>query len=277
MSYKPQNVNESGDRLMSYKPLSTSTPEITQYERSRGVSVTSQGGETKMIDDKLERVSSLLGADMSDKKSRLTDNNFSSREDPKIGSLSSAAAAAMDLSESIGGAKIGNIDQVRDILFGGQMRDYEKRFKRVEERFSQESLHLRDDIIQRLRVLEERVNGEVESLTEKTKVDRQERLLAQQDFRQELSALKNELNTRLTQLDEQFTKELKNLRQQTHTKFQEVTLQMRQQNETLTTLITQEVAHLHDDKVSRGDLAAFFNEMAVRLTRNLERPVSLGQ
>jgi hypothetical protein len=275
MSYKPQNVNESGDRLMSYKPLSTSTPEPTQYERSRGVSVTSQGGESKMLDDKPERVSSLLGVDMPDKKSRLTDNNFSAREDPKSGSAS--LAAALDLSEGIGGAKIGNIDQVRDILFGGQMRDYEKRFKRVEERFAQESLHLRDDIIQRLRVLEERINGEVESLAEKTKVDRQERLIAQQDFRQELSALKNELNTRLTQLDEQITKELKNLRQQTHTKFQEVTLQMRQQNETLTTLITQEVAHLHEDKVSRGDLAAFFNEMAVRLTRNLERPINLGQ
>lgn len=38
----------------------------------------------------------------------------------------------MSSSDLAGG---GNLDKVRDILFGTQMRDYEKRFNRMEERF----------------------------------------------------------------------------------------------------------------------------------------------
>ena len=30
---------------------------------------------------------------------------------------------------------VGNIDKIRDILFGGHMRDYDKRFKRLEDRY----------------------------------------------------------------------------------------------------------------------------------------------
>jgi hypothetical protein len=270
MSYKPQNITEQGERLMSYKPLNPVTQESNQYERPRVSSTTTSVGGDKLSEEKLERPTTALTSDLSDRKLRFAaDSNFQSREEPKTTSQN------LELSEAMGG-KIGNIDQMRDILFGGQMRDYEKRFKRLEERFTQESMHVRDDIIQRLRVLEERVNGEVESLAEKAKIDRQERLLAQQDFRQELSALKNELNTRLTQLDEQIAKEIKNFRQQTHSKFQELAMQLRQQNETLTTLITQEVAQLHEEKVNRSDLAAFFNELAVRLSRNLERTADGG-
>ena len=36
-------------------------------------------------------------------------------------------------------ANEGNVDQIRDILFGGQMRDYERRFEELEERMKRET------------------------------------------------------------------------------------------------------------------------------------------
>jgi len=39
----------------------------------------------------------------------------------------------------------GNVDQIRDIIFGAQMRDYEKRFIRLEERLLSESDSLRGE------------------------------------------------------------------------------------------------------------------------------------
>lgn len=257
MSYKPQNVTEFGERALSHKPLRESPD---PQARSKIVSVTSLGEKT-MTEEKTET----LTLDPRDRKSRLTDSPSARSE------IQPSAAAMLDLSDTLGGAKVGNIDQVRDILFGGQMRDYEKRFKRLEERFAQESLHLRDELMQRLKVMDERIEGEIESLSEKAKIDRQERLSVQQDIQHELTALKADLNTRLIQLDEQFTREVKNLRQQTHNKFQETTLQIRQQGEVLTALINQEVNQLQEEKVSRTDLATFFNELAVRLSRNIER------
>ena len=37
-----------------------------------------------------------------------------------------------------------NVDKIRDILFGGQMRDYEQRFARVEEETAKELNRLRN-------------------------------------------------------------------------------------------------------------------------------------
>jgi hypothetical protein len=164
-------------------------------------------------------------------------------------------------------ATVGNIDKIRDILFGGHMRDYDKRFKRLEDRYAQETSQLRDDLAQRIRVLEELLNSEVDSITEKAKSDRQERQSAQQELLYVVNSLKNELNVRINQLDEQFSRDVKQMRQQVHTKFQDLSLQLRQQNENLMGLVKQEVGQLQEDKVSRTDLASFFSEFALRLNK----------
>ncbi len=162
----------------------------------------------------------------------------------------------------------GNVDKIRDILFGGQMRDYEKRFKRVEDRFSNENAHLREDLGQRIRALEEMLNSELDSLGDKLKVERQDRQSMYQELQQEISTLKNELNNRMTQLDELFSKDMKQLRQHMHNKFQEINTQLRQQNDNVMTIMKQEVSQLQEGKVNRSDLASFFTEFAVRLNKD---------
>ncbi|MFI5095659.1 MAG: hypothetical protein ACHQIK_19695, partial [Candidatus Acidiferrales bacterium] len=39
-----------------------------------------------------------------------------------------------------------NVDKIRDILFGSNMREYEKRFARLEERLTKSSDALREDL-----------------------------------------------------------------------------------------------------------------------------------
>ena len=39
-----------------------------------------------------------------------------------------------------------NVDKIRDILFGSQMRDYDKRFGRLEDRLIKDAESLRDEI-----------------------------------------------------------------------------------------------------------------------------------
>ena len=167
----------------------------------------------------------------------------------------------------------GSMHDVRELLFGGQMRDYDKRFKRLEERFNQENMHFREDMFQRLKVLEERVEGELDVLDDKVKIDRQERLTGITDLEHGLKTLKNELTNKITQLDEQFSKEIKTLRQQMHTKMQEISLQTRQQNETVVSLLNKEVAQLQDEKVNRSELATFFTDLGSRMAISIpEKP-----
>ncbi|MBE9563296.1 MAG: hypothetical protein IMF12_10590 [Proteobacteria bacterium] len=168
-------------------------------------------------------------------------------------------------------ATSGSMHDVRELLFGGQMRDYDKRFKRLEERFNQENTHFREDMFQRLKVLEERVESELDSLDDKVKIDRQERQTGMTDLEHGLKTLKNELNNRITQLDDQFSKEIKNLRQQTHSKVQEIALQNRQQNEKIVGTFNKEITQLQDEKVDRADLATFFTELAGRMSNPSEQ------
>lgn len=165
-------------------------------------------------------------------------------------------------------ANIGNLDKIRDILFGGYIRDYEKRFRRLEERLNQEGIQLRDELLQRVKSLEDLLVSETETLSDKAKLERQERYETQQDLVREINVLKTDVNNRFTQLDEQFSKDIKQLRQHFQSQFQELTVQLRQQKDNLTLLIKQELEQLKEEKLDRNDLAAFFTEFALRLNKD---------
>lgn len=251
-------IDDQGEPFMSHKPTDTTTPDAGKPEKPHIVPVTSSE-KSQVSSEKSNHLNSNR-PEVLEKKLRVAEASLQQSEETKTN----------DLAETMAGNIGSNVDKIRDILFGGQMRDYDKRFKRIEERFNKENSQFREEMFQRLKVLEERIDGEIDTISEKTKVDRQERLLAQQDLEHEIKGLKNELNNRLTQMDEQFSKEVRNLRQQTLNKFQELALQLRQQNDNLTNLFNQEVAQLQDEKVNRADLAFFFNEIAVRLTKSYE-------
>ena len=65
------------------------------------------------------------------------------------------------------GASGSNLDQLRDIIFGGQMREYEKRFARMEERLAKEIAELREEVRQRSATLERYARDELQSATER--------------------------------------------------------------------------------------------------------------
>ncbi|MFI5179118.1 MAG: hypothetical protein ACHQO8_11165, partial [Vicinamibacterales bacterium] len=58
----------------------------------------------------------------------------------------------------------GNLDKVRDILFGGQARDIDRRFQRIEERLLKETADLKDDVRKRLSALEQFMKQESATL-----------------------------------------------------------------------------------------------------------------
>src|SRR6201982_3364027 len=57
-----------------------------------------------------------------------------------------------------------NVDKIRDILFGSQMRDYEKRFARLEETLVKETVEIRETNRRRFDQLEAYMKKEFEAL-----------------------------------------------------------------------------------------------------------------
>ena len=69
----------------------------------------------------------------------------------------------------------GNVDQIRQILFGGQMRDYDKRFTDLESRITKSVEQLTSSVEKRIVRLDTYTKREFEKLTELLKVERKAR------------------------------------------------------------------------------------------------------
>ena len=166
----------------------------------------------------------------------------------------------------------GNLDKVRDILFGGQMRDYEKRFNRLEDRLIKECSSIRDDIKKRLDSLEMYVKQEVESLNESLTTEQSQRDDATKEVTQELRDSTKSLEKKIGQLDEQSNQRQRELRQQILEQSKSLDDDMRQKYESILSVIDREVQELRTDKTDRSTLAALLTQVAMQLNNEFEVP-----
>jgi hypothetical protein len=129
-----------------------------------------------------------------------------------------------------------NIDQLRDIIFGGQMREYEKRFARMEERLVKEISELREEVRQRCATLERYARDELQSVTE-----------------------------RLAATNEMASKQHRELRGQLLEQTQSLTEEAHRRAIELRSVIDDEAARLRDEKADRTALSDLLVELALRL------------
>ena len=91
-----------------------------------------------------------------------------------------------------------SMDQVREILFGAQLKDMEVRFKRQEDRLLREIHDVKESLKKRFDSLENFMISEVSSLLERLRREQEEREEAQKiEQRERTDALKNEERQRL--------------------------------------------------------------------------------
>jgi hypothetical protein len=168
----------------------------------------------------------------------------------------------------------GNVERIRDILFGGQMRDYERRFARLEERLAQEASRLREEVETRVRALDASIQRELSNLAEKLAAERRERGEALQGLLRQTGDLEARLGSAIEALDARWAKDLLDLRQMLRSQGDELLAGLHRQREELAALLERETAQMEAVKLSRAELADLFAEIGMRLNRELELPVS---
>lgn len=159
----------------------------------------------------------------------------------------------------------GNLDKVRDLLFGGQMRDLDRRFSRLEERLVKETADLRDEVKKRLTTLEGYMKAEVDSLSDRLRAEQDGRGSADQDLGRELRGATQQFEQKVAHLDELVARGQRDLRQQLHLQHQELSEDIRQRFEDVLQRLAREAGELRGDKTDRKALAALLTEMAMRL------------
>lgn len=165
-----------------------------------------------------------------------------------------------------------NLEKVRDILFGHQMREVDRRFARLEERIVKETRDLKDDIKRRLDALEAYTTKETETLAGHIRQEHSDRLDATARLGRELSDTAGAFERRSAGLDEQLAKGQREIRQHILEQQQRLSEDMRGRIDEVLAALARETHELRNDKTDRMALASLLKEMAMRLTDEFKIP-----
>ena len=166
----------------------------------------------------------------------------------------------------------GNVDKIRDILFGSQMRDYDKKFGRFEERLAGETAELREEMKRRFASLEAYVKNEVTALADQLKVEKGERGEADKDLGRELKESVKAWEKKASQIEEQTTKALRDLRQHVLEEAKRLGEDMEQKHKALSAALEKESQELRASLTDRLALADLFSEVSLRLKNEFKVP-----
>lgn len=188
---------------------------------------------------------------------------------PPASSTENASSTAHATSESL--------DKVRDILFGAQQRDADKRFSRMEERITIGLNELREEFRKRLDVLEQFIKKETQSLAERLKNETSQRADSDKAIRQELKDSNGELAAKLSQLDDRFVESQRTLREELLEQSKSLRDEARAGQVELQEIVARVMNELRSDKADRKHLAQLFNDMAVQLSLDEQTAVHKKQ
>jgi hypothetical protein len=166
----------------------------------------------------------------------------------------------------------GNVDRIRNILFGSQMRDYEGRFQRLEERLASDAASLRADLQSRLDSLEAFMKGEVESMGNRLKAEQSERGHAVEKLARDLAETAKGLEMKVGHLDEQAAKDIRDLRQQLLDQSKALGSEIKEKNDQLKARLEAEAQLIRRAMTGRESLAEMLSEVALRLKGEFHVP-----
>lgn len=161
--------------------------------------------------------------------------------------------------------EVNNVDKIRDILFGNQMKDYDAKFSRLEERLQAEAVELREDLKRRLASLEAYAKGEFAALTELVQSEKDERQQADKGLSTELKDHIKIWEKRSQQFEAQNEKAHRELREQLLNEANRLGEEIRQKTKELAVSLGREADSLRSSLTPRQQLAEILAQMALQL------------
>ena len=165
----------------------------------------------------------------------------------------------------------GNVDKIREILFGGQMRDYEQRFADLESRLTKNIELIANNFEKRMDRLDVFAKRELDKLSEQVKDERKARRDEGKQGSKDLKELAQQLESWYAELEEQIGSETHELRGLLQEQGEELSGMVNDSYDQLSKSLAEETRSLADGKLAPEDLAALLNEVASRLKKDAKR------
>lgn len=168
----------------------------------------------------------------------------------------------------------GNVDKIRDILFGSQMREYDSRFARLEETLLKESSELRESTKKRIDTLEQFFRKELDLLAARLKAERDERVGAVKDVGNELKHTADSLMAAIRQAEDAAAEADRGVRSHVLEQSKVLMDEIRTNQESVLSVLERRFQELRNSKTDRAALAELLTEVALRLNHEFRVPAA---
>jgi hypothetical protein len=168
----------------------------------------------------------------------------------------------------------GNLDKIREILFGAQARDHERRFAQLEQRLIQEAEQLRADLKRRFDTLEAYVKKEFDGLTDRLSQEHETRSGAVRNLTQDLLQLTAASEQKARHLEALAAQAQRELHDQFTARAADLATEIRASHQAVSNALHDAVRDLRAEKTDRLTLATILMEASQRLSDNRDRAES---
>ncbi|MGH9159346.1 MAG: hypothetical protein ACRD2X_05095 [Vicinamibacteraceae bacterium] len=161
------------------------------------------------------------------------------------------------------------VDKIRELLFGNQMQDYDRRFSVLEERFQQKLRDLEGESARGLASLESSMKKQMESIATQVRQEQDLRADADKELGRALRDQIQGLEKRLGQLSDQAASIEREFTERVGHESQTLRDEIRRRNEDARGTIERMFAELNNVKTDRNLLAGLFVEIARCLNQDM--------
>ena len=169
----------------------------------------------------------------------------------------------------------GSVDKIRDLIFGNQMKDYEKRFVRLEEGLQRQVKEMGDATNNRLDSIEAFIKKEIEALSDRLKTEQTMRVESAKELSREIKDSTLLISKNIEQLEEKQSKDSRDLRQQLLDMSKNLSAEISKKQNEASKALDRAVKELDEDKVARSTLSELLMELAVRTSNELAEKLNL--
>lgn len=161
-----------------------------------------------------------------------------------------------------------DVDKIRDIIFGGQMREYAQRFEELERTVTGAVDRLVKDVDKRFADLERVMGGHIQKVADKLTTEREQRKTEHSTTKHQLKEMEKLIDSKLTDSDGRLAAELDEVHGVVEEEVKALNALIEKLRAEMNKLVSAEATRLDKDKLASKDLAQLFTEVARRLKGN---------
>ena len=161
--------------------------------------------------------------------------------------------------------ELDNVDKIRDILFGNQMRDFDRKFNQLEERIASDLTNLRKENSLQIESLQTFIESEIEILASKLSSEEKTRIDEMDDMDAGLKKNVKQIDKKIADAGKSLDTHSREMNQKMLKQSQDFNIEMNSQFEQTRKRMDDYKRELTASKVDKSILAEMLNSLALQI------------